>query len=67
MEGKPPRPPKQTQLPSANKSDHNAPDAGAERAAGSRLTRGLGASCRPDSLSHAALRTFPAGRSIARC
>ncbi|QKS28613.1 MAG: ATP-dependent metallopeptidase FtsH/Yme1/Tma family protein [Candidatus Accumulibacter similis] len=27
MHGKPPRPPKQTQLPSANKSDHNAPDA----------------------------------------
>ena len=27
MQGKPPRPPKQTQLPPANKSDHNAPDA----------------------------------------
>ncbi|MBN8454691.1 ATP-dependent zinc metalloprotease FtsH [Accumulibacter sp.] len=27
MQGKPPRPPKQTQLPSANKSDHNTPDA----------------------------------------
>ncbi len=27
MQGKPPRPPKQTALPPANKSDHNAPDA----------------------------------------
>ena len=27
MQGKPPRPPKQTQLPPANKADHNTPDA----------------------------------------
>jgi cell division protease FtsH len=33
MEGKPPRPPKQPQVPSPNKPDHNTPDAGPSAAA----------------------------------